>query len=113
MTVDSCPSTFIDEKEDTQRKPLTLPPWNVVLLDDNFHTYEYVMSMLRDLFGHPTSTCFKMAQEVDASGRVIVFSSHRERAELERYRILQYGADPLIPQCKGSMNAIIEPAQGA
>lgn len=106
-------STSTLEHEEVQATRKTLPPWNVVLLDDNDHTYEYVIGMLADLFGHPLPACFKMAQEVDASGRVVVFSTHRERAELERERIHSYGADPNIVHCKGSMSAIIEPAQGS
>lgn len=106
-------STSTLEREAVSAKSKTLPQWNVVLLDDNDHTYDYVIIMLSDLFGHPLPTCFKMAQEVDASGRVIVFSTHRERAELERNRIHGYGADPRIPKCKGSMSAIIEPALGS
>lgn len=105
-------STSTLELEEVSAKRKTLPQWNVVLLDDNYHTYDYVILMLADLFGHSLPTCYQMAQEVDGSGRVIVFSTHRERAELERDRIQGYGADPRIPQCKGSMSAIIEPAIG-
>lgn len=106
-------STSTLEREEVQAKRKTLPPWNVVLLDDNDHSYEYVIGMLADLFGHPLATCSSMAQEVDSRGRVIVFSTHRERAELERDRIHGYGADPRIGHCKGSMSALIEPAQGS
>lgn len=106
-------STSTVEREEVQAKRKTLPQWNVVLLDDNHHTYDYVILMLADLFGHPLPTCYQMAKEVDSAGRVIVFSTHRERAELERDRIHTYGADPRIPQCKGSMSALIEPAFGS
>lgn len=99
------------QEESTSLKSKPLPPWNVVLLDDDDHSYEYVIFMLQTLFGHPLETAFLMAKEVDTMGRVIVFSTHRERAELERDRIHGFGADPLIKRCKGSMSAIIEPAQ--
>ncbi len=89
-------------------KPLT--PWNVVLLNDDDHTYEYVIGMLQRLFGYSTVQAFGMAKEVDQMGRVIVLTTHRERAELERDRIQAFGADPNIPRCKGSMSATIEPA---
>lgn len=100
-------------RENVAPKSKTLPPWNVVLLDDDDHTYEYVILMLQKLFGHPLEKCYQMAKEVDLMGRVIVFSTHRERAELERDRIHGYGADPRIVRCKGSMSAIIEPGQGS
>ena len=89
---------------------LVIPPYNVVLLDDNDHSYEYVITMLGELFGHSQALAYQMALEVDASGRVIVFTSHREQAELKRDQIHSYGADPIIPKCKGAMSAVIEPA---
>lgn len=38
-----------------------IPPYNVVLLDDNDHTYEYVIEMLRAVFGFTPSgpTCMR------------------------------------------------------
>ncbi|MHB2019393.1 MAG: ATP-dependent Clp protease adaptor ClpS [Candidatus Xenobia bacterium] len=86
--------------------------YNVVLLDDDDHTYEYVIEMLQYIFGYPAEQCYLMALEVDSTGRVIVITTDLERAELERDRIHAYGADRRIPRCKGSMSAIIEPAQG-
>lgn len=82
------------------------------MLDDDDHSYAYVIEMLMTLFGHDLATAYLMAKEVDTTGRVIVFTTHRERAELERERVHSYGADPRIPRCKGSMSAVIEPACG-
>ncbi len=48
------------------------PPYHVVLLDDDHHSYEYVIEMLQQLFGHEVEKAFLMAKEVDATGRVIV-----------------------------------------
>jgi ATP-dependent Clp protease adaptor protein ClpS len=90
---------------------LHLPPFHVVLLDDNDHTYEYVIEMLGRLFGHSESTAFRMATEVDLKGRVIVDTTTRERAELKRDQIQSYGADWRIAHCRGSMAALIESAE--
>ena len=38
-----------------------LPPYNVVLLDDDHHTYAYVIEMLGKLFGYDKQKAFKMA----------------------------------------------------
>lgn len=93
-------------EEATSRIPL----FHVVLLDDNDHSYEYVIEMLMDLFGHNERTAYEMSCEVDAKGRVIVQTTYRERAEMRRSQIQSYGADWRIPHCKGSMSATIEPA---
>lgn len=96
----------------TQPQTQQLPPYNVVLLDDDDHSYEYVIEMLGKVCGHPIEKAFQMAKEVDASGRVIVLTTHKERAELKRDQILAYGPDARIASCTISMKAIIEPAEG-
>ena len=95
-----------------QNSPGRLPPYNVVLLDDDDHTAPYVVEMLAAVCGHPPETGYRMAEEVDSTGRVIVLTTHKERAEFKRDQILGYGADPRSEGCKGSMRAIIEPAEG-
>jgi ATP-dependent Clp protease adaptor protein ClpS len=87
-----------------------LPPYNVVLLNDEEHTYEYVIEMLGKLFGYDEQKAFRMAREVDQSGRVIVLTTHKERAELKRDQITGFGADVRMDTSKGSMSAVIEPA---
>ena len=87
------------------------PNYHVVLLNDDDHTYEYVIEMLGKVFGYGVDRAFRMAREVDTTGRVIVWTGSLEQAEVKRDRIHGYGADPRIPRCKGSMSAIIEPAE--
>lgn len=82
--------------------------WNVVLWDDQDHSYEYVIEMLGKLFGHDRPTAFRMAQEVDSTGRCIVFSGGLEQCEFKRDQIHGYGADPRIPRCQGSMSASVQ-----
>lgn len=96
----------------SQRKTEGLPPYNVVLLNDNDHSYDYVILMLGNIFGHPPEKAFKMALEVDKTGRVVVATTNLEHAELKRDQIHEFGPDPLIPRCKGSMSAVVEPAKG-
>lgn len=91
-------------------KPKPLPPYHVVLLNDDDHTYDYVIGMLGDLFQHPPEKAFALAKTVDTEGRVIVLTTHKELAELKRDQILGYGADVLLASSKGSMSALIEPA---
>jgi ATP-dependent Clp protease adaptor protein ClpS len=105
-------STIARPQEKKGRKTKGLPPYNVILLDDNDHSYEYVIHMLKVLFGHPPEKGYRMAVEVDATGRVIVATTNLEQAELKRDQIQSFGPDPLIPRCKGSMSATVEPATG-
>lgn len=103
-------STITRPREETEQTTEGLPPYNVVLLDDDEHSYEYVIFMLKTLFGHPPEKGYELAKEVDATGRVVVATTHLEEAELKRDQIHAFGPDPLIPRCKGSMSATVEPA---
>jgi ATP-dependent Clp protease adaptor protein ClpS len=88
------------------------PPYHVVLLDDQDHTFEYVIEMLGRIFGYGREKGFQMAQEVHTAGRCNVFTGSLEQAEFKRDQIHSFGKDWRIPQCAGSMSATVEPAEG-
>jgi ATP-dependent Clp protease adaptor protein ClpS len=96
---------------DRQQDIRIAPRWHVVLLNDDDHTYDYVIEMLMRLFGHSLERAYQMACEVDRSDRVIVDTTSRERAELKQEQIHAYGRDDRLPRSKGSMSAEIEPAE--
>ncbi len=106
------PATLPAPDVDTRSEPAhrLADRWQVVLLDDDEHTYEYVIEMLGAVFGHDGPTAFRMAEEVDATGRAVVFTGPRETAEFKQGRIHAHGADPRIPRCRGSMSAVLERA---
>ena len=89
------------------------PQYNVVLLDDDDHTYDYVIRMMADLFGHPPERGRLLAEEVDTTGRCICLTTAKEHAELKRDQIHAFGADKLMASSKGSMRAVIEPTPGS
>jgi ATP-dependent Clp protease adaptor protein ClpS len=102
--------TMPERRTHPEPKTKRQPPYHVVLWNDDDHSYEYVIKMLMELFGHPAEKGYLMAKEVDTQGRVIVLTTAREHAELKRDQVHAYGKDALIAGCKGSMRATIEPA---
>ena len=92
-----------------ERTELT-PLFHVVLLDDNDHTYDYVVEMLERLFCMSSSDAFQHAVEVDTAGRTIVITCEQPAAEFARDQIHGYCADWRMPRSKGSMSAVLEPA---
>ncbi len=101
-------STETESQTDVKSK--LLPPYNVVLLDDDDHSYEYVIEMLRAVFGFSAERAYLHACEVDTQKRTILITTSKEHAELKQEQVHAYGPDTRIPRCKGSMTAIIEPA---
>ncbi len=89
-------------------RPKRQPRYHVVLWNDEEHTYDYVIVMLMELFGHPAEKGYQLAKDVDTQGRAAVLTTTREHAELKRDQIHAYGKDGQIDDCKGSMWATVE-----
>ena len=88
-----------------------MPPalYHVVLLNDNDHTFDYVIDMLVSKFSFSESKAIEHTMDVHFNGRSIVATSEKDEAEAGRDRIREHGADPRLAQSKGSMNVVIEP----
>ena len=86
------------------------PLYHVILLNDDDHTYDYVIEMLEKIFGFSESKALSHAVEVDTNGTTILLTCELERAEHKRDLIHSYGPDWRLPRSLGSMAAIVEPA---
>jgi len=87
-----------------------VPLYRVVLLDDNDHTYDYVIEMLQKIFIFTLDQAYRHAEEVDRCGRTVLITCELPQAEFARDQIQAYGADWRLPRSKGSMSAVVEPA---
>ena len=101
--------TVLKKRARSKKKPKRQPPYNVILWDDQDHSFDYVIVMMQQLFGHQPEKGFQIAEEVNNRGRAIVLTTTREHAELKRDQIHAFGKDPLTAGCKGSMSSTIEP----
>lgn len=102
-------TTVSPDIETIQGEELT-PAYNVVLLDDDDHTYDYVIEMLQTLFVFSQDQAYRHAVEVDTHGRTILLTCGLSEAEFARDQVHAFGPDRRMPRSKGSMSAIIEPA---
>jgi ATP-dependent Clp protease adaptor protein ClpS len=99
------------ENETTnKRKTKRLPPYNVIIVNDEDHTFPYVIELLIKLFAHPLPTAKELTWRIHTTGRAIVCTTHKEKAELKRDQVLAYGADPMSASSKGPLRCYIEPA---
>lgn len=88
--------------------PRRQPRYHVILWNDDDHSYDYVVRMMKTLFGHAEAAGFKIAKTVDTEGRAICLTTTLEHAELKRDQIHAFGKDSHIERCMGSMKASIE-----
>ena len=98
------PETEVIQREET------VPLYRVVLLDDNDHTYDYVVEMLQKIFIFSHEQAYRHAEEVDRTGRTVLITCELREAEFGRDQIHGYGPDWRLSRSKGSMSAVVEPA---
>jgi len=103
-------SVLPDIENDTASR--VQPLYHVILLNDEDHTYDYVVEMLVKIFNMSDATAFGHAVEVDTKGTTIVLTCELSKAELKRDQIHTYGPDWRLPRSMGSMAAVVEPAAG-
>lgn len=106
-------SPGIDTEKQTGERDDLIPLYRCVLLDDDEHTYDYVVEMMQKLFVKTKEEAFRHAVEVDTFGRTNIVTCEKPQAEFARDQIHAFGADPRMPESKGSMSAIVEPASKA
>lgn len=100
------PEVEVEDETSTRLQPL----YHVILLNDEDHTYDYVVEMLEKIFGMSETKAFSHAVEVDTKGTTILITCDLEKAEWKRDQVHAYGPDWRLPRSLGSMAAIVEPA---
>jgi ATP-dependent Clp protease adaptor protein ClpS len=98
------------KRTDRETRTERQPPYHVVILNDEEHTFDYVIELLIKLFGHSLPTAEELTLRIHTTGRAIVYTTHRECAELKREQVLAYGPDPRMEISKGPLGCYIEPA---
>ena len=99
-------ATEVKSRTDESLAPL----YEIILFNDDDHSYPYVTEMLSTLFHFDLEEAYRIAYEVDYCGQAIVKTCPREEAEAGRDGILNYGPDPHVETSTGSMYAIIQEA---
>jgi ATP-dependent Clp protease adaptor protein ClpS len=102
----------VEHEREQESRTKRLPPYNVIILNDEEHTFEYVIELLTKLFRHPLKTAEHLTWRIHTTGRAIVYTTHKEMAELKREQVHAYGPDPRMRISKGPLGCYIEPAEG-
>ena len=104
---DSAVITRPETREETKSRQI--PPYNVVLLNDDHHSMEFVVRVLVKVFGFGLEKCFQLMLHAHDTGRSIVWTGPKEVAELKVEQISTFhetrGTKDL-----GALGCEIEPA---
>jgi ATP-dependent Clp protease adaptor protein ClpS len=95
-----------------EHKTKRLPPYNVILLNDDDHSMEFVVMVLVKVFSYELEKCVQLMLHAHTTGRAIVWTGAKEVAELKVEQIRTFhemkGAKNI-----GALGCEIEPAPGA
>src|SRR5919109_1329190 len=103
--------TTLDTDVENITKDAESKLYHVIILNDDEHTFDYVIEMLQAIFGFSHATALAHTLEADTTGSSIVWTCALEEAERKRDQIHAYGPDWRMPNSCGSVVALVEPAQ--
>src|SRR5438874_343076 len=108
------PATAVpDVRPDEDTRTRTLPPYQVVLHNDEVNTMEFVVAVLQEVFKYRIEQCMTLMLEAHETGRAVVWVGPLEVAELKADQILGCGADPTQKDRNAEpLRVTVEPAPG-
>ncbi|MFN4258464.1 MAG: ATP-dependent Clp protease adaptor ClpS [Gemmataceae bacterium] len=100
-------------KSRDQRQTRRLPPYNVILENDDHHSFEFVVGVLCKALGYAVERAYQLTMQAHTSGRAVVWTGSKEVAELKVEQIRTFHeirASDNAPL--GPLSCTIEPAPG-
>jgi ATP-dependent Clp protease adaptor protein ClpS len=91
-------------------KPRLLPPYNVILENDDYHSFEFVVAVLCKALGYSLEKASLYTLEAHNSGQAAVWTGSKEVAELKLEQILTFHEDRDDGRKLGPLTCRIEPA---
>jgi ATP-dependent Clp protease adaptor protein ClpS len=79
------------------------PKYNLIVLNDDTHTYGYVAQLLQEVFGVSAERAAVFTRVIDRMGRAVVFTGSLEEVTRKREQILAHGPDTSLPQSAGPL----------
>jgi len=84
----------IKQKDRSQQHTKNQPLYGVILHNDPINTIEYVVQVLRKIFGYGLPKAIYLTLKVHFQGKAIIWTGHREYAEMKAEQIKMLGPDP-------------------
>jgi ATP-dependent Clp protease adaptor protein ClpS len=113
VAVEEAPAAPKQRKRRSRTRHKRQPPYAVILENDEFHSFAYVIEVLQRVCGHGKTRAFLLTTQIHFAGRGTVWSGSREVAELKRDQIRGYGPDFYAPKpVRFPLGVTIEPLPG-
>ncbi|HTU23324.1 MAG TPA: ATP-dependent Clp protease adaptor ClpS [Gemmataceae bacterium] len=95
--------TKTSPREETLQR--CVPPYHVILENDDHHSTTFVVSVLCKALGHSIERAYQLMLQAHLTGRAIVWTAPKEVAELKVEQISTFHEEPY-----GPLGCTIEPA---
>lgn len=91
-----------------------LPPYNVVLLNDDHHSMQFVIEVLCKVLGCAVERAYQLMMEAHTSGRAVIWTGSKEVAELKHEQVMTVRETRETDGAElGPLGCVIEPAPGS
>jgi len=94
----------LEEKQETNQK--ISPHWHVMLLNDDYHTFPFVIMILVKIFKKKIEEAVELTYQIHEKGQAIATTCSKERALLYQEQVTSVKEGD-----KGAIRCIIEPAE--
>jgi ATP-dependent Clp protease adaptor protein ClpS len=86
-------TTATPTKPKDKVKPKYQPQYAVVVINDDVHTFNYVINCFVKVFAYDFQKCLALAKTIHETGRAVVWTGSLEVAELKKEQIESMGPD--------------------
>jgi ATP-dependent Clp protease adaptor protein ClpS len=101
-------------KPSSQTKTRLLPPYNVILENDEYHSMEFVVSVLVQALNCTAHKAVQLMLQAHNTGRAIIWTGAKEVAELKIEQISTFHETRESDGVKlGPLSCVLEPAPGS
>ncbi len=114
MSTDPLPDVIVTAKPKSREETKTrqVPPFNVILENDDHHSFEFVVGVMIKALGFSQERALQVTNQAHTSGRAIVWTGPKEVAELKVEQIRTFHELREGGRDLGPLGCSIEPAAG-
>jgi ATP-dependent Clp protease adaptor protein ClpS len=109
----SDPATTTETQPREETRTRRLPPYNVILHNDDHHSMEFVIDVLSKVLGCAQERAYLLMMEAHTSGRAVIWTGPKEVAELKAEQVQTFPEVRDDGRNLGALGVSIEPAPGA
>ena len=103
-------ATTTKPREETRTR--RIPPYNVILENDDYHSFEFVIEVLRKALNYSAERAYQLTELAHTSGRAVVWTGPKEVAELKAEQISTFHENRSDGTKLGPLGCTVEPAPG-